>query len=366
MATERVISSRVIGSSNPIAKKFRSIGNSIKGVGCGFILLVIGLVLIFQSVFGVKEYSKILAALPLLTTSEATGSQELVKVKGIPEVATPAVYAYEQCSDAKCFGTTTPQTTEASYYLSAQKQRFEIVKHVTTETITKDVGGDEVEETVEKTTYEEEWVAKETEALWASFKLDGKITVIGSDTTNLKVDLEEKTIPNVKIDNLTPLEYYGQQPSSQVGNTRLVYSYFAQSLPAPELIVTGELQSNTIKDGDPFIITTMNESDLIKTLGEEENFTRLAYALGSWLLTFIGLSMIMAPIIELVNWIPLFGWAAKAAAGAIAFIVATLLVAGSWLFLKFWWLILIILAALIVLAVFLVIRSRNQAAVKDK
>ena len=366
MATERVISSRVVGSSNPIAKKFRSIGNSIKGVGCGFILLVIGLFLIFQSVFGVKEYSKMLAALPLLTTSEATGSQELVKIKGTPDVATPAVFTYEKCADAKCFGTTTPESTESAYYISVQKQRFEIVKHVTTETRTKDVGGSEVEETVEKITYEEEWVTKESKTLWASFKLDGKIEVIGSDDTSLKVELEEKTVPNIKIANLTPLEYYGQQPSSEIGNTRLIYSYFAQSLPAPELIVTGELQNNAIKDGDPFIITNMSDSELIKALGDEENFTRMAYALGSWLLTFIGLSMIMAPILELVNWIPLFGWAAKAAAAAIAFIVATLLVAGSWLFLKFWWLILIILAALIVLAVFLVIRSKNQGAVKAK
>ncbi len=359
MATERVISSRVVGSSNPIAKKVRSISSSIKGVGCGFIMLIIGLVLIYQSVYGVKEYSKILAALPMQEASESMGNEELVKVKGMVDVPTPVEYSYEKCANAQCFGETTPSKTELALYLSIDKQRFEIVEHVRTETRTRDVGGDEVEEQVEVKEYKEEWVSKEKKTLWADFTLNGKVTVKGSPDTKLMIETEEKEVADVKIDNLSALNYYGQQPSAQVGSTRLVYSYIPLSLPAPEYIVTGRMETNTIRSGDPFIVTDMTESQLIQALGDEENFTRWAFAIGSWVLTFIGLSMIMAPIIELVDWIPLFGWGAKAAATGLAFVIATVLVLGSWLILKFWWLILLLTIALIALAVYLVAKKRK-------
>jgi hypothetical protein len=365
MATERVISSRVVGSSNPIAKKVRSISGSIRGVGCGFIMLIIGLVLIYQSVYGVKEYSKILAALPMQEASENMGNQDLVKVKGVIDVPVPVDFAYEKCANAQCFGDTTPEKTELSLYVSVDKQRFEIVEHVRTETRTRDVGGSEVEEEVEVKEYKEEWVSKEKKELWADFTLNGKVTVKGSTDTKLMIDTQEKEVANIKIDNLAALNYYGQQPSAQVGSTRLVYSFIPLSIPAPEYIVTGRLESNTIRSGDPFIITNMTESQLIKALGDEENFTRWAFAIGSWVLTFIGLSMLMAPIIELVDWIPLFGWAAKAAAAAIAFVIATVLVLGSWLILKFWWLILLLTIALIALAIFLVAKKRKPEAAKE-
>lgn len=365
MATERVISSRVVGSSNPIAKKMRSIGNSIKGVGCGFIMLIIGLVLIYQSVYGVKEYSKILAALPMQEASESMGNEELVKVKGSVDVPTPVEYSYEKCANAQCFGETTPSKTELAMYISVDKQRFEIVEHVRTETRTRNVGGDEVEEQVEVKEYNEEWVSKESKVIWADFTLNGKVTVKGSADTKLMIDPVEKEVANVKIDNLSALNYYGQQPSAQIGSTRLVYSYIPLTLPAPEFIVTGRMESKTIRTGDPFIITDMTESQLIKALGDEENFTRWAFAIGSWVLTFIGLSMIMAPIIELVDWIPLFGWAAKAAAAGVAFVIATVLVLGSWLILKFWWLILLLTIALIALAVYLLAKKRKPEAAKE-
>lgn len=305
MATERVISSRVVGSSNPIAKKFRSISGSIKGLGCGCIMLVIGLVLIYLSVFGVKEYSKILEALPLNTATDVTADAEIVKIQGEITALDPVSYTYQKCADTNCFGSITTVTTEPSYYVSVQKQRFEIKKYTHTETRTKDVGGSEVEEQVEVTEYKEEWVTKDSDILWAELTLDEKIKVTGSDSTRLLLDLSEKTVNNVKIENLEALNNYGQVASSAVGSTRLVYSYLPIPEAGTEFIVTGSLVNNTISAGDPFIITTLSNDELIKTLGEEENFTRLAYAIGSWVLTFLGLTMIMAPILELVNWIPL-------------------------------------------------------------
>lgn len=361
MATETVVSTKVLGSSNPIAKKFRAISNSFKGVGCGFIMLVIGLTLIYQSVYGVTEYSKILESLPLESVESMPSSADLVKVKGNPSTDSPVTINYEKCSDTYCYSKES-FTTEPAYYITVDKQRFEVVKYVTKETVTKDVGGSEVEETVEKIEYKEEWVSKEKKSLWANILIDSKLKIEGSDKVRILTELSENTINGVYIDNLQPLNNYGQNISSQVGGTRLVYSYIPINESPIDLIVTGRLQNLTIKDGSPFILTTMSDNQLIKMLGDEENMSRTAYLIGSWLLVFLGLSMIIAPIIELVKWIPLFGWAAKTAAGIISFIIATLLVLGGWVILKFWWLIIIVIIVIIAAAIILVNKSKANKA----
>lgn len=69
--TERVISTKVIGSADPISKKFRSIKSAFGGIGCGIVLLIVGIVLVYNSVNGVKEYSKIVEALPTKTSDHS-------------------------------------------------------------------------------------------------------------------------------------------------------------------------------------------------------------------------------------------------------------------------------------------------------
>lgn len=359
--TEKVIATKVLGSANPIAKKFRSIKNAFAGVGIGIVLVIVGLFLIFQSVYGVKEFSKIVAGLSLKTVTEAgLNDAELVKLKGKVEKATPIAYEFEKCVTRDCYSwQNTKEKLPQALYLQVEKQRFEVVKHVRTETRTTEFAGQETEETVEITEYKEEWVTKETTSRWAAFSF-GDLAIKPSEKTKLMTNTTSAEVANIKIDNLGPLNNYAQEVSSEVGATRLVYTYLPYSESLPEYIVVGKVVNKTIESGEPFIVSDKSDEQIIKALEDEENTARAGFAFFSWLATFIGLSMLLAPILELVSWIPLVGKAAKFVAGLIALVTATILVGTSWLILKFWWLILIIIIVVIGLAIFLVVKSASK------
>jgi hypothetical protein len=357
--TERVVSTKVLGSSNPIAKKFRSVKSAISGIGCGIFLLVIGIVLVYNSVYGVKEYSKIVETLPLKNAAEVTSNEELVKLTATAKNSVPVSVEYDKCTDKYCSPfSLVKQSVGNLFYYSTQKQRFEIVKIVRQETRTEEFAGQETEKTVEITEYKEQWVNKDSSKAFGQFEL-GSVKVIGNDLAKLMLSKSTQTIPLVKIDNLTALENYGQVPSASVGSTQLI----VESIPVLDekpVIVVGKVENGEVKSGDPFIITTLSEAKLIEELKSEESVQKAALLVFSWLALFIGLGMLIAPILELVNWIPLFGSAAKFAAGVISFILATLIVLGSYVLMRFWYVFIIIFVGVIVLAIVLVSKNSKK------
>lgn len=354
--TERVVSTKVLGSSNPIAKKFRSVKSAIGGIGCGIILLIVGLVLVYNSIYGVKEYSKMVAALPLKNASEVTSNEDLVKITGLATNSAPLNIDYGKCADKLCNPLLiTQQNSGNLFFYDVQKQRYEIVKTVRQETRTTEFAGTESEETVEVTEYNEQWVTKETKKGYGQFDL-ANIKVVSNETSKIMIEQVSQTIPDVQIANLAPLENYGQAPGPLVGTTQLILN----SIPVvndKQIIVVGKLEGGTIKTGDPFIITTNNDTKLISDLQTEESFQRVAFLIFSWVALFVGLGLLIAPILELVNWIPLFGKAAKIVAGIISFVVATLMVLGSYVLMRFWYLFVILFVGLIILAIVLIRKS---------
>lgn len=357
--TERVISTKVVGSADPISKKFRSIKSAVGGIGCGIVLLIVGIVLVFNSVNGVKEYSKIVEALPTKSSDQITSNEELVKLKGVVTSPTSVSYIYNKCTDATCTASlANTQTLSDLFYFDIQKQRYEIVKTVRQETRTTEFAGTEQEETVEITEYNEQWVTKSSDKAYGKFKI-GSISIEGNANAKLMTSISSQTIPNIKIDNLTPLENYGQVPGPNIGSTQMVIN----SIPSfinKEVIIVGKVENGVIKSGDPFIITTSNEAKLLADLGQEESFQRIALLIFAWLSLFIGLGMLIAPILELVNWIPLFGKMAKFAAGVISFILATIIVLGAYVLIRFWYIFLILFIGVIVLAIYLVAKNNKS------
>ena len=129
-------------------------------------------------------------------------------------------------------------------------------------------------------------------------------------------------------------------------------------------IVIGSLQNGQITSGDPFIVSNKTDSQIVSNLQTSENTQRVIYMVISWVLTFLGLSMLFAPIIELVDIIPFAGGAAKAVAGVISAILATVMVLGGWLLIKFWYIFVILIVALIILAVKLITSKKAKTTVK--
>lgn len=182
----------------------------------------------------------------------------------------------------------------------------------------------------------------------------GTASILAQDA-KLIADIQEQTFDNVKIPNFNEdLQTYGQSVSSKVGTTRALVK--SLSVNNQEFIVVGELNANQIKSGDPFIITNKTDTELVSNLQSSENTQRTMLIAAAWISCFIGFSMIFAPILELVSWIPLFGNAAKFAAGVISMILATILVLMGYLFIKFWFVFVILLVVSVVLAIFLVFK----------
>jgi hypothetical protein len=357
--TERVISTKVIGSSNPLAKKFRSIKSAVGGIGCGVILLIVGLVLVYNSIYGVKEYSKIVAALPLKNATEVTSNEELVKVTALAKNSVPVTITYGKCSDKFCnpFLITTKTIGDLFYY-DTLKQRYEIVKTVRQETRTVEFAGTESEETVEVTEYKEQWVDKISDKAYGQFEM-GSIKVQGGETAKILIDMANQTIPDVKIDNLTALDNYAQVPGPMVGSTQLIVN----SIPVlndKQVIVVGKFENGSIKSGDPFIVTTKTDSKLIEALQSEESMQKGAFLFFAWFALFVGLTLLIAPILELVNWIPLLGKAATIVAGIISLVLATVMVLGSYLLMRFWYLFVILFVGIIVLAIVLIKKNKSK------
>lgn len=360
--TERVISSKTLGSSNPIAKKFRSIKSAFGGIGFGIILLFLALFLIYQSVFGVKEYSKIVESLPVKKAAEVTANEGLVKIQDTVSESVPVGFTFGKCLDRYCApGKVNDEKVANLFNYSFSKERFEIVKHVRTETRTTEFAGQETEEQVEVTEYKEEWVGKEAKTETGKFKL-GVIEVVPATVAKIMIDPIAQTVPNVAIPNLQPMEFYGQVPGAEVGTTKIDIKAIPL-LDGKQVIVVGEVKDSKIIAGDPFIVTMKSEKELLESLKTEESFQRVALLVGSWLSIFIGISLVLAPILELINWIPLFGKAAKFAAAAIGFVTATVITLSGYFLLKYWYLLLICFVVLIVLAIVLVLKTSKKPTV---
>lgn len=340
MATEEVVSRKVIGSANPIARKFRDVKSAFAGVGCGFLALVGGLALIFYSVTGVEERSQVIELLdPISVENVDEGQTNLVE--GKLTVNEPLIFEdYPELSNLLYY--------EASY------ERFEPVKKTTTETRTVVENGQDVQETVEVTKIEEEWVEKQTDTMYTRASI-GDYT-INLEEIDLILDSEEKAFNDVFIANLEsvsiPTDDDEYSPSSNVGDTRIVVTYV--SVPDASVLVAGEFTSNEVKEGDIYLLTDKSRTDLIESLKSSESTQRWGMRIGAWLLLTIGFGAIIAPIMEFVEMIPIFGNLAKTVAGIIGAILAAIIVFVGVLVVKYWYIclgggILLIILAVIVL-----------------
>jgi hypothetical protein len=157
--SERVVSRKVVGSANPIARKFRNLKGSITGVCAGPVLIIIAFVMLFAGE-RIKKNSAVVESLSLETASEVTATDGMHKMKGTPTVTTPA--------DA-------PEYGDVLYY-SYSEQQYQEVEETETETVTKIENGQEIEEEIERVKIVEKWVDMNTGSEWAEFKL-GNYTI---------------------------------------------------------------------------------------------------------------------------------------------------------------------------------------------
>lgn len=339
--SERVVSTKVIGSSNPVARGFRKVSSSIAGVFGGCVMLFVALGMIIAAVKLVPDNSRKVEVLQLETPEEAKDKDGMVKVEAVPEVSTAATLEYSTKNE---FGQESTQTFDKeALYISAKFEIYEQVKEVSTETsdVTKD--GQDSEETVEKTAIKEEWVTKTEVEKFGTFKM-GTLEV---DTKNIGTRFEktDETIEDVVMPDGDAATVY-ENPSSEVGSTRLVIEYVPVS---DELIVVGNLHNGKINGGEVNIISNYSDSELINKLRNEENAMRWVIRFLAWLFLTLGFTSVVGPLLVFADFIP----GVNKIVGCVSFLVFGMLSALIVLLITFainyWWVVVLCLFGIIVL-----------------
>jgi len=340
-SSERVVSSKVIGRSNPLFRGFRKLKASIAGVFGGCVMLFIAIGLIIAAVKVVPDNSRKIEALDVLTPSEAKEQSGLVKVKEKPDVSTVAILDYETKNE---YGQEASHSFDKSaLYFEAEFQIYEQKKETTTETQTVTRDGKDIQETAEKTEILEEWVTKNEVDNFATFTLEG--VEVDTEGISKRFDMQTETIEDVVMpDDEAPVVY--ENPSSQVGDTKLLIKYVSAD---DELIVIGNMGNEKIDGGEVNMISNYSDAELIDKLESEESAMRWVIRFIAWLMLTAGFSSIVGPILVLTDLIP----GLNKIVGCATFTIFGVLSAGIIMIVTFavtyWWLVILCILGLMVL-----------------
>ena len=343
MADERVVSETNIGSSNPIARYGRDLVSSIKGIGTGFIMVLIGFVILYYSV-GMKESSGTVAKLALTPADQvATTQVGLVKISGKPSV--PSALA-------------APKTSESVIYYKYTTEEYRKVEQTKTSYKTVQKDGQDVQQTVETKEYVDTWVPVTTTEKWNTFKL-GAVTVdpkSANGNYNLKSIYDQETVAPVAANPtlITPITYAGKTANAfPITKTREK----VVGVPADQnIIVIGEVANGTISAGDPFIVSNKSDAEIVKDLKSSENLKFWLMKGAAWFFLAFGLMSIFGPVFALLNILPGVGSALSGIMFVVFAIVSAILVALGSLVIKFWY----VFIGLVVVAIIAAITMRNK------
>lgn len=347
IVSERVVSRRVIGSANPIARKFRDIKGKVGGICAAPILGILAFLLLFG---GEKlgKSSEVVENLDLEQATEVTADSGMHKIQGQPEIVEAAL---------------APELGKVLYYKYTQ-QEYKEVEEKETETVTKVENGKDVEETIERTKLVDKWVDGETGSEWAIFKL-GNYTVVPSGA-KMEIDVESKTFYENYLGDYEEGSA-GRVDTPDIGDRRMIVEY----LPVDEeMLVVGEISGSTIKSGETFIISNKGDEELISDLKSSENAIYWMMKIGSWLFFTLAILSLLGPILALVDFIPLVGKSATCAASIVAGILSFIIVLAGTLIIKFWFVFLAMMALvfglLIVILVFVLTKKSGGKTVAEE
>ena len=339
----RILSRKVLGSANPLAKGFRDTKqgcmDSIGGMFLGFILFALAFVPAWCSVRGVAEHSKTLEALPLLTAAQAKGQTGLVKVHGKPEnvEVVPFDIACKEINAKK----------DVFWYHKALKE-FREHPETRQKTVTRTVNGQEVQETVEEQYMVQDWqvLNEETQAA-ASFTLGGI-----------------EVLPRESDLRLTRFESCQDKGPETLGSKWLLVEYLPIE-DVGDLVVVGEMVSDRISSGTPFIITDKSADELVADLAASESAAKWGLTALSVILFFLGFNLIIGPLLFLLKYVPFVGGGLRFVIGVVSLVLSIVLVLIIKFVILYWWLILVLLAGLVILVAVLASR-RHPEAVEEK
>lgn len=325
--SERVVSKRVIGSSNPVMRFGRNLKSSFSGILIGILLIIASLVGLVWGEHLDKD-SKIIKDMPVLTAQEAAQkSGELVIIKGTP-VVTKAI-------DGMIL------VDQALYYsYTIENLETKVVTEEVTET--KEEEGKDVEYTKEQTKLVDEWVTEKDEKKWADFKIGG-----------IDIDSENAS-----------LSYANLETVFSNGDETTKRREIIKILPVKELTVIGKIENGTIKSGEPFIIANAGKDQILEQMVSTEKTIYWVIKIACLLGLIIGFHLILGPILTIIGVIPILGSVTKFGVFLVSLVLGIVIVALVSLVSKFWYVVVILIVALIVWLIYKVMQKKNESPPK--
>jgi hypothetical protein len=318
---QKVVSETVVGSANPVAKFFRGFVASIKGIATGFIMIIIGFVMIWFFANQV-EHSKTIAGLPLQSPSEVMGQSGMVKISDFPSYDNLMV---------------TPFVDKEVLYYTLTTEEYAVREKKSTRTITRD--GQEIRQEV--VDYVPEWRTVSSETKWSEFKL-GEIRI---EPGKAKLQMNTSEF----FTETTDLEYDSSKPADQIVGVPQQKRVTVTGVPrGDEIIVVGMLSNNLIASGDEngtFFLSNKSDQVLIADQTSKEKTTFWILVVLSWFLMTTGFTMLFGPITKMLNIIPGVGGLVSGLLFIIFGIISAVIVLLGYIGMKYWWAIVLLVFA---------------------
>jgi len=353
--SERIVSSKIVSQNNAFADKlskfgikkpkifdkFSNLGMSLKATCMApFLLLIAFGVIFFSEKF--ERKSIVVENLQLEQAKECTATADMHKLQGKPNIIKKI---------------TAPSVGDVLYYDLIVEEYAE-VEEIETETVTKVVDGQEVEQVIEKTVLVDKWkeVSSE-EPKWSDFKL-GKY-LVDPDSASKKLNLSTK---EYWLDMWGDYKLVENEKTPKIGDQRMMVNYLSAS---SDMIVIGEIKKNAdgdliISSGDTFIVSNKSDADLLAGMQATEKTTFWVTKVIAILLLVAGFRGFIAPLLALLDFIPLVGKAANFAATMISLIMSIAIVVLTSIIIRYWWILLILLAIFGGLIAFLIAKSKDK------
>lgn len=324
----RVTGTRVLGSSNPVARWGRgsqkTCMDSFGGFFIGILLFCITFALPYCAATQEKD-SKDLAKLEVKDVATGVPSDGKVILTGpLTAVAIPTPPLDDRTASEK-YGT---QIIYYRYVLELWQTHTET--HSETRTITEN--GQDKEITEEVTEEVTEWVPQQDQERWAQLTLG---------TVLINPEVCKMDLPSQQI-------YFKEVPNSRRETVTAIL------LPGSDVLLATELAAGQVAPKPDFAtLTTKGKDELVAEMNSAEEASRWLKIVLSVVLWTISLNLIVGPAMVLFNIFPIkaVGCGLRAIVGVVSFLIALALTFTLYVAIRYWW----ALALCVILLVWLLV-----------
>jgi hypothetical protein len=335
----RVVSEKVLGSSNPVARWGRqtksTCWDSIGGFFIGILLFFATFYLPYTAAHTEKD-SKDVSKLDVISVEQAASFTGKALVQG-------TIMPQQQL--------TVPLAKDATNVLAFEYilEHWETWTETHDETHTETRNGKDIEVTEQVTEDVSGWKVKKDDTQWAVVKV-GQITI---DHERCKLDLPWETAYSNEYSNKS------STGEDKYRETVKIIRGGVQVLLAAELAsgqVAAEPDFNRVYPG--------TKDQLVATMNSEEETSRWGFIIASVILWTISFNLMIGPAFFLFNIFPVkeIGCAIRGIYTFFSLLMACFLTWITYVMIRYWWLIAVLLVGIAVVLIVLASRNRKRAA----